>query len=136
MLTIKIKCPCETNDRACCACVSMHCDECHDHSKFKRGRFCSNCGRPLEAELQRNYIPRVEVEKLLPNIEKLKADFEQFGEKIRKCFDEDTADQKRLVQGIFEDIENILADNYLSYDFCYDEAVASEIATLKEKYTE
>ena len=63
-MMIKIKCPCETDARACCACVSMHCDECHNHSKFEQGRFCSNCGRPLKAELKRNYVPREEVDKL------------------------------------------------------------------------
>ena len=63
MIKIKIKCPCETDAHACCACVSMHCDECHDHSKFQQGSYCSNCGRPLKAELQRNYVPRAEVER-------------------------------------------------------------------------
>lgn len=60
-LTIAIKCPCETYSRACCACVSMHCDECHDYSKFEQGKYCSNCGRPLKAELSRNYVPKREV---------------------------------------------------------------------------
>lgn len=64
MIKIKIKCPCETDAHACCACVSMHCDECHGHSKFQQGSYCSNCGRPLKAELQRNYVPRAEVERL------------------------------------------------------------------------
>ena len=63
-ITITTKCPCETYSRVCCACVSMHCDECHDYSKFKQGRYCSNCGRPLEAELSRNYVPKSEVDKL------------------------------------------------------------------------
>ena len=63
-MLIKIKCPCETHANACCACVSMHCDECHDHSKFQQGSYCSNCGRPLKAELQRNYVPMAEVERL------------------------------------------------------------------------
>ena len=121
MLTIKIKCPCETNDRACCACVSMHCDECHDHSKFKRGRFCSNCGRPLEAELQRNYIPRADLNKAIEN----------FIAAQDKVMSEAKAE---LAKEIFEEIEKILAYNYLGYARCYQEAVASEIATLKEKY--
>lgn len=59
-MMIKVKCPCETDDRACCACISMHCDECHDHSKFEQGNFCSHCGRPLKAELKRNYVSESE----------------------------------------------------------------------------
>ena len=55
------KCPCEIYAQSCCACVSMHCDECHGHSKFVQGRFCSNCGRPLKAELTRLYVPKSEV---------------------------------------------------------------------------
>lgn len=51
------KCPCLTDTEACCACISMHCDECHKpmQSKFVQGRFCSNCGRPLKAELQSEF---------------------------------------------------------------------------------
>ena len=63
-MNIKMKCPCETDVNACCACVSMHCDECHGHSKFRQGSYCSSCGRPLKAELRRNYVPRTEVERL------------------------------------------------------------------------
>lgn len=55
------KCPCEIYAQSCCACVSMHCDECHGQSKFVQGRFCSNCGRPLKVELTRLYVPRSEV---------------------------------------------------------------------------
>ena len=58
------KCPCETYVKSCCACVSMHCDECHGHSKFVQGRFCSNCGRPLKAELTRLYVPKSEVDEV------------------------------------------------------------------------
>lgn len=66
------KCPCQTDPQSCCACVSMHCHECHkdfsDHNKFIQGRFCSNCGRPLkgdvdwhrEAELNAQYIIELE----------------------------------------------------------------------------
>lgn len=57
------KCPCLTDVQSCCACISMHCDECHGHSKFVQGRFCSNCGRPLKAELTRDYVPKHEVSK-------------------------------------------------------------------------
>ena len=71
----KEKCPCETDSQACCACVSMHCDECHKtfpgRSKFVQGRFCSNCGRPLKHDLERLYVPRAEVEKIFAEIEKL-----------------------------------------------------------------
>ena len=51
------KCPCLTDTEACCGCVSMHCDECHKpmQSKYVQGRFCSNCGRPLKAELQSEF---------------------------------------------------------------------------------
>ena len=63
----KEKCPCETDATACCACVSMHCDECHkpNQSKFVQGRFCSNCGRPLKAELTRLYVPKREVDEIV-----------------------------------------------------------------------
>lgn len=70
-ITVKIKCPCETDACACCACVSMHCDECHDHSEFQQGSYCSHCGRPLKAELQRNYVPKSEVKKLEAEVERL-----------------------------------------------------------------
>lgn len=58
------KCPHLTDVQSCCACVSMHCDECHkpNHSKFVQGRFCSNCGRPLKAELIQAYVPKSEVD--------------------------------------------------------------------------
>ena len=68
---MKVKCPCETDSQSCCACVSMHCDECHGHSKFVQGRFCSNCGRPLKAELTRLYVPKSEVIKALNEVELL-----------------------------------------------------------------
>ena len=50
-------CPCLTDTQACCACISMHCEECHKprQSMFAQGRFCSNCGRPLQAELQSEF---------------------------------------------------------------------------------
>lgn len=67
------KCPCQTYVTSCCACVSMHCDECHGHSKFVQGRFCSNCGRPLKAELTRLYVPKSEVERLEKEIKALLA---------------------------------------------------------------
>lgn len=63
-ITITTKCPCETYSRVCCACVSMHCDKCNDYSEFKQGRYCSNCGRPLKAELSRNYVPKSEYDEL------------------------------------------------------------------------
>ena len=58
------KCPCQTDVQSCCACVSMHCDECHkpNRSKFAQGRFCSNCGRPLKAGLTRLYVPKEDIE--------------------------------------------------------------------------
>lgn len=70
--TIVVKCPCETDAEACCACVSMHCDECHkelNHSKFQQGRYCSNCGRPLKQELSRNYISKNEHEAELARVQ-------------------------------------------------------------------
>lgn len=54
---IEEKCPCQTDTHSCCACVSMKCHECFKpmQSKFVQGRFCSNCGRPLKADVQRTY---------------------------------------------------------------------------------
>ena len=54
---IEERCPCQTEANSCCACVSMKCHECFKpmQSKFVQGRFCSNCGRPLKADVQRNY---------------------------------------------------------------------------------
>ena len=54
---IEEKCSCQTDAHSCCACVSMKCHECFEpmQSKFVQGRFCSNCGRPLKEDVQRNY---------------------------------------------------------------------------------
>ena len=57
------RCPCQTDAHSCCACVSMKCHECHKpmQSKFVLGRFCSNCGRPLKADVQRIYRKSTDV---------------------------------------------------------------------------
>lgn len=64
------KCPCETDVQSCCACVSMHCDECHKpiQSKFVQGRYCSNCGRPLKAELTQTYVTKKEIANVLSDL--------------------------------------------------------------------
>ena len=41
-----------------------------------------------------------------------------------------------VAREIFEEIEKLLAYNYLRYARCYQECVASEVAELKKKYTE
>jgi hypothetical protein len=41
-----------------------------------------------------------------------------------------------VAREIFEEIEDILAHNYICYGKCYDEDIASEIDLLKKKYTE
>lgn len=85
------KCTCETDVCACCACVSMHCDECHKptRSKFVQGRYCSNCGRPLKAELARNYVPKSEFEQLQHKYELSEAEREAnvkgFADEITKA---------------------------------------------------
>lgn len=53
---------------------------------------------------------------------------------IDGCINNIDAIKAKLAKEIFEEIEKILAYNYLGYARCYQEAVASEIATLKEKY--
>lgn len=43
-------CVCTTSDKSCCTCVSMNCHTCVRQSEYKRGRYCSACGRPLTEE--------------------------------------------------------------------------------------
>lgn len=43
-------CVCTTSDKSCCTCVSMNCHTCIRQSEYKRGRYCSACGRPLTEE--------------------------------------------------------------------------------------
>ena len=92
------KCLCQTDVHACCACVSMHCSECHkpQRSKFIQGRFCSNCGRPLKAELTRLYVPKSEVEEL---------------KKAYAIYEETTGlkqAKQEVAREIFEEIEKFL----------------------------
>lgn len=43
-------CVCNTSIKSCCTCISMECHSCIGESKYKRGRYCSSCGRPLTEE--------------------------------------------------------------------------------------
>ena len=43
---------------------------------------------------------------------------------------------REVAREIFEEIEKILAHNYMCYGKCYDEDIESEIDLLKKKYTE
>ena len=40
-------CVCNSGKKTCCTCISMQCDSCIGESKYKQGRYCSACGRPL-----------------------------------------------------------------------------------------
>lgn len=149
-MLIKIKCPCETYANACCACVSMHCDKCIDHSKFQQGSYCSHCGRPLKAELQRNYVPRAEVERLEKENDGLEIELENMRrnlgdaregwndaeckvERLRKILSEyeETSGLKQAKQevamDIFEEIFDVLRNIIVLTE--------KEFAELKKKYT-
>ena len=52
-------CVCTASDKSCCSCVSMNCHTCIRESEYKRGHYCSACGRPLTEEA------RAELEKRL-----------------------------------------------------------------------
>ena len=158
-ITIETKCPCEADACACCACVSMHCDECHGHSKFQQGRYCSHCGRPLKAELQRNYVPKSEVEALEKEVERLTNILNSYALQYGTV-----ADKQKLIDGvkaevareIFEEIEEeieaALNNNYTKLKDCGAERVLffeyvngkitclrgieDFITELKKKYTE
>lgn len=41
------ECVCNTKEKACCTCVSLRCQFCIGESEYKRGSYCSACGRPL-----------------------------------------------------------------------------------------
>lgn len=153
------KCPCETYATSCCACVSMHCDECHGHSKFVQGRFCSNCGRPLKAELTRLYVPKSEVEELKRENESLAKTVNEASELIRKQrtkIDELKKDRYQILPNgnveliprtdideikrgvareIFEEIESLLRRYTFDNDYI-SLGVRDEFAELKKKYTE
>ena len=43
-------CVCNSGKKNCCTCVSMECHTCIGESKYKQGRYCSSCGRPLTDE--------------------------------------------------------------------------------------
>lgn len=116
------KCPCQTYVKSCCACVSMHCDECHGHSKFVQGRFCSNCGRPLKAELTPLYVQKSEVEKLEAENLILK-------QKRLTLFDRLEFVKKARADGAIEVIECLENEGLLNM-------TPQGIAELKEKYTE
>ena len=138
-MLIKIKCPCETYANACCACVSMHCDECHDHSKFQQGSYCSHCGRPLKAELQRNYVPRAEVERL----RKILSEYEETSglkqakrEVAREIFEEicEYAEQQIEALSIAEKVDTSGADFFGGGKQAF-VLLLDRIAELKKKYT-
>lgn len=134
------KCPCLTDAQSCCACVSMRCDECHKpmQSKFVLGRFCSNCGRPLKAELQSEF------EELKKQNEALTINMNAYGLAIiRLKKDKDALIKKhyKSVQKIFDEIEK--------HTFSYGYAVRNDMSVaktrridedcllkLKKKYTE
>ena len=139
------KCPCQIYIKSCCACVSMHCDECHGHSKFVQGRFCSNCGRPLKAELTRLYVPKSEVDK-----------WKEINEQLHKEMSEQMIEERKIERNyvarkIFEEIEKIIqdrkneeikrqGDNKMISPFTYSfgalELIEFQFAELKKKYTE
>ena len=131
-MDIKVKCPCETDVHACCACVSMHCDKCHGHSKFQQGRYCSHCGRPLKAELKRNYVPVEEVEKLKDYIDDLNDSkehlcvmLEESNQKVEKL----EQDVTRLVQE-----KDNLIKNYAECMKYYAREIFEEISQIKKDY--
>lgn len=43
-------CTCNTKKKSCCTCVSLRCQFCIGESEYKRGKYCSACGRPLTEE--------------------------------------------------------------------------------------
>lgn len=43
-------CVCNSGKKNCCTCISMECNACIGESKYKQGRYCSSCGRPLNEE--------------------------------------------------------------------------------------
>ena len=40
-------CTCNSVQKSCCTCVSFRCQYCMNASEYKRGDYCSSCGRPL-----------------------------------------------------------------------------------------
>lgn len=113
------KCPCQIYEKSCCACVSMHCDECYGrHSKFVQGRFCSNCGRPLKAEITRLYVPKSEVVKALNEVELL------------------IIITKEMYKQQMEDAPNELSKQSKRTKWVAFEKFYEQFAELKKKYTE
>lgn len=53
-------CECNGNKETCCTCVSMLCHSCFRHSEYKRGRYCSSCGRPLTEKAWEELEKRLE----------------------------------------------------------------------------
>lgn len=53
-------CICNTKSKSCCTCVSLRCQFCIGESEYKRGKYCSACGRPLTedgwAELEKRVM--------------------------------------------------------------------------------
>ena len=148
---MEISCPCQTDIQACCACVSIHCDECHkpNRSKFVQGRFCSNCGRPLKAELTRAYVPKSEVDRLELTLQGVmwsvdkwldEADYDADPVKRAITMREKTLRiienaKSEVAREIFEEIEKILIDSTHIPD-CARFVDIDKLAELKKKYTE
>ena len=43
-------CVCNNGKKNCCTCISLECHACIRESKYRQGRYCSACGRPLTEE--------------------------------------------------------------------------------------
>ena len=143
----KEKCPCETDANACCACVSMHCDECHkpNQSKFVKGRFCSNCGRPLKAELTRLYVPKSEVERLHEQIERLQSRNNfleiEYKNQGNLFWARVNGVKAEVAREIFEDIDGKMlcffpASSFVKAPNTTHYQLLAMLAELKKKYTE
>ena len=53
-------CICNTKSKSCCTCVSLRCQFCIGESEYKRGKYCSACGRPLTEEAWAELEQRME----------------------------------------------------------------------------
>ena len=52
-------CECNSKKKACCTCVSMSCQFCIGGSEYKKGRYCSTCGRPLTEKARKELEDRL-----------------------------------------------------------------------------
>lgn len=118
------KCPCLIDAQACCACVSMQCHQCHKprQSMFAQGRFCSNCGRPLQAELQSEF------EELKKQNEALTINMNAYGLaiiRLKQDKDDRIKKHNKSVKKIFDEIEK--------HTFGYGYAVRSDMSVAKTR---